>query len=51
MAALTLSGPASRLNAAHKTGELTALQLNAASDLSRKLGANIAFCEFTYAIR
>jgi DNA-binding IclR family transcriptional regulator len=51
MAALTLSGPASRLNAAHKTGELIALQLNAASDLSRKLGASIAFCEFTYAIR
>jgi DNA-binding IclR family transcriptional regulator len=51
MAALSLSGPASRLNAAHKTGELTALQLNAASDLSRKLGASIAFCEFIYAIR
>ncbi|WP_061128426.1 IclR family transcriptional regulator [Caballeronia catudaia] len=51
MAALTLSGPASRLNAAHKTGELISLQLDAAFDLSRKLGASIAFCEHMYATR
>ncbi len=51
MAALTLSGPASRLAAAHKTGELISLQLNAAADLSRKLGASIAFCEYMYTAR
>ncbi len=49
MAALTLSGPASRLNAAHETGELIEPQLRAASDLSRKLGASLAFCEQMYA--
>ncbi|WP_027803232.1 IclR family transcriptional regulator [Paraburkholderia dilworthii] len=45
MAALTLSGPASRLNAAQETGELVGPQLKAASELSRKLGASLAFCE------
>ncbi|WP_244849251.1 IclR family transcriptional regulator [Caballeronia sp. SL2Y3] len=48
MAALTLSGPASRLNAARETGELIAPQLQAASDLSRRLGASMAFCERMY---
>ena len=48
MAALTLSGPASRLHAACETGEMVAPQLQAASDLSRRLGASMVFCERTY---
>jgi DNA-binding IclR family transcriptional regulator len=48
MAALTLSGPASRLSPAHETGELDRVQLDAAADLSRKLGASAAFCEKFY---
>jgi DNA-binding IclR family transcriptional regulator len=48
MAALTLSGPASRLSAAHASGELDRPQLDAAADLSRKLGASVAFCENVY---
>ncbi|CAB3743742.1 IclR family transcriptional regulator [Paraburkholderia rhynchosiae] len=50
MAALTLSGPASRLSAAHTSGELDRPQLDAAADLSRKLGASVALCEKIYAI-
>ncbi|QBC32360.1 MULTISPECIES: IclR family transcriptional regulator [Pandoraea] len=50
MAALTLSGPASRLNAAHESGELVVPQLRAAADLSRKLGASAAFCERFYGV-
>lgn len=49
MAALALTGPASRLSAAHETGELIASQLQAASDLSRRLGASAAFCARMYA--
>jgi len=49
MAALTLSGPASRLTQAHETGELDRVQLDAAADLSRRLGATAAFCEKFYA--
>ena len=48
MAALTLSGAASRLDAARATGEFAALQLNAAADMSRKLGASAGFCEKVY---
>jgi len=48
MAALTLSGPASRLDAAHASGEWTAPQMKAAADLSRRLGASISFCERFY---
>jgi len=50
MAALTLSGPASRLNEARETYELIAPQLQAASDLSRRLGASMALCERMYGI-
>jgi DNA-binding IclR family transcriptional regulator len=50
MATLALSGPASRLNAAREAGELVAPQLQAAADLSRRLGASMAFCERTYGI-
>ncbi|KKB63323.1 IclR family transcriptional regulator [Robbsia andropogonis] len=48
MGALTLSGPASRLEAAHASGDLDGVQLKAASDLSRKLGASTGFCEQMY---
>jgi len=48
MAALTLSGPASRLSVAHESGELDRPQLDAAADLSRKLGASVALCENVY---
>ncbi|MBN3850135.1 IclR family transcriptional regulator [Paraburkholderia sp. Ac-20342] len=48
VAALTLSGPASRLEAAHESGEFKGLQLRAAFDLSRKLGASIGLCERMY---
>ncbi|BAO91637.1 IclR family transcriptional regulator [Caballeronia cordobensis] len=48
MAALTLSGPASRLSAAHASGDLNLPQLNAAWDLSRRLGASAGFCERLY---
>ncbi|MEW6340710.1 MAG: helix-turn-helix domain-containing protein [Pseudomonadota bacterium] len=47
-AALTLSGAASRLEAAHASNEFDRFQLNAASELSRKLGASAAFCERMY---
>ncbi|MFP3250051.1 MAG: IclR family transcriptional regulator, partial [Paraburkholderia sp.] len=47
-AALTLSGAASRLEAAHASTEFDRFQLNAASELSRKLGASAAFCERMY---
>ncbi|SAK73454.1 IclR family transcriptional regulator [Caballeronia hypogeia] len=50
MAALTLSGPASRLNAAQATGELVAPQLRTAADLSRRLGASVRFCESMYGV-
>lgn len=49
MAALVLSGPASRLSAAHATGELDEPQLRAGADLSRRLGASSRFCEGFYA--
>ncbi|ANJ75978.1 helix-turn-helix domain-containing protein [Ralstonia insidiosa] len=48
MAALTLSGAASRLEAARTSSDVVALQLQAASDLSRKLGASAALCERIY---
>lgn len=48
MAALTLSGPASRLSVAHESGELDRPQLDAAADLSRKLGASVALCAHMY---
>ncbi len=48
MAALTLSGHASRLSVAHESGELDRPQLDAAADLSRKLGASVALCENVY---
>jgi len=48
MAALTLTGPASRLNAARESGELVAALLKAAADLSRRLGASAAFCDSFY---
>jgi DNA-binding IclR family transcriptional regulator len=44
-AALTLSGAASRLDAAHAAGSLKSFQLKAAFELSRKLGASAALCE------
>ena len=50
MAALTLSGPASRLSVAHVTGQLIAPQIKAAADLSRRLGASVTFCENFYAV-
>ncbi|SAL82425.1 IclR family transcriptional regulator [Caballeronia terrestris] len=49
MAALTLSGPASRLEPAYASGSLTEVQLASASELSRKLGASALFCERMYA--
>ncbi|WP_347557368.1 helix-turn-helix domain-containing protein [Robbsia sp. KACC 23696] len=48
MGALALSGPASRLEVAHLSGELNGIQLKAASELSRKLGASAAFCSRLY---
>ncbi|SAL05414.1 IclR family transcriptional regulator [Caballeronia calidae] len=48
MAALVLSGPASRLRTAHESRELNGPQLRAASDLSRRLGASVRFCESFY---
>jgi DNA-binding IclR family transcriptional regulator len=48
MAALTLSGPASRLSAAHESGELVRVQLDAAADLSRRLGASAGLCGRVY---
>ncbi|MGN7984878.1 IclR family transcriptional regulator [Burkholderia sp. 22313] len=50
MAALTLSGAASRLSAAHETGALDRVQIEAAADLSRRLGASAAFCETFYGV-
>jgi DNA-binding IclR family transcriptional regulator len=47
-AALSLTGVRSRLDAARESGALDRLQLNAASELSRKLGASAAFCEKMY---
>ena len=49
-AALTLSGAASRLEAARTSGDVVAKQLQAASDLSRKLGASAALCERLYGV-
>ncbi|RYP51622.1 hypothetical protein DL770_011039 [Monosporascus sp. CRB-9-2] len=48
MAALTLSGAASRLEAARASGDVVTKQLQAASELSRKLGASTALCERLY---
>lgn len=48
MAALTLSGPASRLDAARMSGDVATLVLRAASELSRKLGASVRLCERMY---
>lgn len=48
MAALGLSGPASRLSAAHDTGALVTPQLEVAADLSRRLGASANFCAKIY---
>jgi len=48
MAALTLSGPASRMNVAHEKGNWKAAQMKAAADLSRRLGASVIFCERFY---
>jgi DNA-binding IclR family transcriptional regulator len=47
VAALTLSGPASRLEAADRS-EITRVQLVAAAKLSRLLGASSAWCERVY---
>ncbi|MFL9961740.1 helix-turn-helix domain-containing protein [Paraburkholderia sediminicola] len=47
-AALSLTGVRSRLDAARTSGALDRLQLDAASELSRKLGASAAFCEKMY---
>lgn len=47
MAALTLSGPASRLEAADRA-EISRVQLQAAARLSRLLGASPAWCEKIY---
>jgi DNA-binding IclR family transcriptional regulator len=49
MAALVLSGPASRLSAVRTARETIAPQLSAAADLSRRLGASARFCERFYA--
>jgi len=51
MAALALSGPASRLEAAWQSKEHNALLLRVASELSRKLGASIGWCEHIYQAR
>ena len=51
MAALTLSGAASRLEAARTSGDVVTKQLQAASELSRKLGASAALCERFYGVR
>ncbi|QET04376.1 MULTISPECIES: IclR family transcriptional regulator [Cupriavidus] len=48
LAALTLSGPASRLQAA-ESSEIARVQLVAATKLSRLLGASAAWCEKIYA--
>lgn len=50
MAALSLSGPASRLNLAHASGELMAPLTGAAKDLSRRLGASVRFCDDLYGV-
>ncbi len=47
MASLTLSGPATRLQAADRT-EISRVQLVAAAKLSRLLGASSAWCEKVY---
>jgi DNA-binding IclR family transcriptional regulator len=47
MASLTLSGPATRLQAADR-GEIARVQLVAAAKLSRLLGASSAWCEKVY---
>lgn len=47
-AALSLTGVRSRLDAARQSGSLDRLQLEAAGELSRKLGASAAFCEKIY---
>lgn len=48
MAALGLSGTASRLSAPHDAGALVAPQLEVAADLSRRLGASANFCARIY---
>ena len=48
MAALSLSGAASSLEAAYAAGDMTAKHLAAASNLSRSLGASRALCERIY---
>jgi len=50
MAALTLSGPASRLTAADASGALDRAQLDAAADLSRRLGASAELCSKLYGV-
>ena len=50
MAALTLSGPASRLTAADASGALNRAQLDAAADLSRRLGASAELCSKLYGV-
>ncbi|KND58590.1 Transcriptional regulator, IclR family [Candidatus Burkholderia verschuerenii] len=50
MAALSLSGPASRLSAAHSSGALDRAQLDAAADLSRRLGASASLCSRFYGV-
>ncbi|AZG15543.1 MULTISPECIES: IclR family transcriptional regulator [Cupriavidus] len=47
MAALTLSGPASRLEAANRA-DIARVQLVAAARLSRRLGASALWCEKVY---
>ncbi len=47
MAALTLSGPASRLEAADRA-EIARVQRVAAKKLSKLLGASAAWCEKIY---
>lgn len=48
MASLTVSGPASRLKLAHKSGAFAPPLLETAADLSRRLGASAAFCRQIY---
>ena len=51
IAALTLSGAASSFEAAHADSALRRTQLEAAANLSRRLGASGALCERMYAAR
>ncbi|WP_321897183.1 IclR family transcriptional regulator [Paraburkholderia heleia] len=50
MAALTLSGPASRLSEADASGALDRAQLDTAADLSRRLGASADLCSKLYGV-